>query len=268
VEAARELGDLSPMELVLFSLLALFALALTAIAVTSLWWMPHAWRTPASLLATGFPTGNTPPRHSFSLIVPARHEEAVLGATLERLAGSHHPQFEVLAVVGDDDPDTRAVAPVAAGSSHRAGPSRPGHPAAAPGHRCLRHPGCHGPATRLPADPADDRHAALRQPARAGNVPRNARLLVDDALWVDLVEQGYPPGQVIWFYKLETDRDIQGRYPRGWREFDYLVSTATLRSFPDNLPQARESRRRSRVVASFGRGAQRVEIRKVQGPPL
>jgi glycosyltransferase XagB len=112
--AVRELGDLSPVELALFGLLALFALALTAIAVTSLWWMLHAWRTPASLLATGFPTGDTPPRHSFSLIVPARHEEAVLGATLERLAGSHHPQFEVLAVVGDDDPDTRAVAEQAA----------------------------------------------------------------------------------------------------------------------------------------------------------
>jgi dolichyl-phosphate-mannose-protein mannosyltransferase len=102
----------------------------------------------------------------------------------------------------------------------------------------------------------------------ASNVPHKARLLVDDALWVDLVERGYPPGQVIWFYKLDTDRDIQGRYPRGWREFDYLVSTTTLRSFPDTLPQAREAQRRSRVVASFGRGAQRVEIRKVQGSPL
>jgi hypothetical protein len=102
----------------------------------------------------------------------------------------------------------------------------------------------------------------------AGNVPHQARLLVDDALWVDLVERGYPPGQVIWFYKLDTDRDIQGRYPRGWREFDYLVSTATLRSFPDSLPQAREAQRRSRVVASFGHGTQRVEIRKVQGSPL
>ena len=112
--AVRELGDLSPVELVLFGLLGLFALALTAIAVTSLWWMLHAWRTPASLLATGFPTGDTAPQHSFSLIVPARHEEAVLGATLERLAGSHHPHFEVLAVVGDDDPDTRAVAEQAA----------------------------------------------------------------------------------------------------------------------------------------------------------
>jgi hypothetical protein len=102
----------------------------------------------------------------------------------------------------------------------------------------------------------------------AGNVPHKARLLVDDAVWVDLVERGYPPGQVIWFYKLDTDRDIRGRYPRGWREFDYLVSTATLRSFPDSLPQAREAQRRSRVVASFGRGTQRVEIRKIQGSPL
>jgi glycosyltransferase XagB len=112
--AVRELGDLSPVELLLFGLLGLFALALTVIAATSLWWMLHAWRTPASLLATGFPTSATDPQHWFSLIVPARHEEAVLGATLERLAGSHHPRFEVLAVVGDDDPDTRAVAEQAA----------------------------------------------------------------------------------------------------------------------------------------------------------
>jgi hypothetical protein len=102
----------------------------------------------------------------------------------------------------------------------------------------------------------------------ASNVPHKARLLVDDALWVDLVERGYPPGQVIWFYKLDTDRDIKGRYPRGWREFDYLVSTATLRSFPDSLPQARETLRRSKVVVTFGRGPQRVEIRKVQGSPM
>jgi hypothetical protein len=102
----------------------------------------------------------------------------------------------------------------------------------------------------------------------AGNVPHTARLLVDDALWVDLVERGYRPGQVVWFYKLDTDRDVRGRYPRGWREFDYLVSTATLRSFPDSLPQAREAQRRSKVVATFGGGTQRVEIRKVQGSPV
>jgi glycosyltransferase XagB len=108
--AVRELRDLSAAELLLYGLLALVSLALTAISATTLWWMLHAWRTPASLAATGFATSDSPPAHSFSLIVPARHEEAVLGATLERLAASHHPSFEVLAVVGDDDPDTRAVA--------------------------------------------------------------------------------------------------------------------------------------------------------------
>jgi hypothetical protein len=60
--AVRELGDLSPVELALFGLLALFALALTAIAVTSLWWMLHAWRTrrrcwpPGSRPATRLPS--------------------------------------------------------------------------------------------------------------------------------------------------------------------------------------------------------------------
>jgi hypothetical protein len=102
----------------------------------------------------------------------------------------------------------------------------------------------------------------------AANVPPQARLLVDDALWVDLVERGYPPGQVVWFYKLDTDRDVTGRYPRGWRDFDYLVATATLRSFPDDLPQVAETQRHSRVVATFGRGTERVEIRKIQGSPV
>ena len=112
--AVRELGDLSPTMLALFGLLLLFVLALTVIATTSLWWTLYAWRTPASLQATGFATSTSQPRHSFSLIVPARHEEAVLEHTLERLARSHHPSFEVLAVVGDDDPATQQVAEAAA----------------------------------------------------------------------------------------------------------------------------------------------------------
>jgi cellulose synthase/poly-beta-1,6-N-acetylglucosamine synthase-like glycosyltransferase len=108
--AVREIGDLSPLELALLGVLLLFVLALTAVATTSLVWTLHAWRTPASLEATGFATRATEPVESFSLIVPARHEQAVLGGTLERLASSQHPAFEVLAVVGDDDPETREVA--------------------------------------------------------------------------------------------------------------------------------------------------------------
>jgi hypothetical protein len=114
-----------------------------------------------------------------------------------------------------------------------------------------------------------DRDAPFRQAEGwiADNVPQSARLLVDDALWVDLVERGYQPGQVVWFYKLDTDRDVAARYPRGWREFDYVVSSATLRSFPDDLPQVSQALRGSKVVAAFGRGDERVEVREVQGSP-
>src|SRR4051794_33450014 len=81
-----------------------------AIAATTLAWMLHAWRTPASLARTRFDAGGGHPRHSFSLIVPARHEEAVLEQTLTRLCQMDHPDFDVLVVVGDDDPVTREVA--------------------------------------------------------------------------------------------------------------------------------------------------------------
>jgi hypothetical protein len=115
-----------------------------------------------------------------------------------------------------------------------------------------------------------DQDAPFRQAEAwiGANVPHQARLLVDDALWVDLVERGYPPGQVVWFYKLDTDRDVKGRYPRGWREFDYVVSTATVRGFPEHLPQVAEALRHSQVAAGFGRGTGRVEVRKVQGSPV
>src|SRR5215218_419475 len=113
-EATTVLRRLSPVELGLFLVLGLTSLVLTAIAGTTLWWMLHAWRTPQTLAATGFSGAAANPRRSFSLIVPARHEQAVLGATLSRLAALDHPAFEVLVVVGDDDPETSAVAQRAA----------------------------------------------------------------------------------------------------------------------------------------------------------
>ena len=92
---------------------AVLSIALFAIASGTLWWMLHAWRDPATLVATGFARddqGAAVTSLSFSLLVPARHEEAVLKDTLEELALLDHPAFEVLCIVGDDDPDTAAVA--------------------------------------------------------------------------------------------------------------------------------------------------------------
>jgi glycosyltransferase XagB len=92
----------------------LVSLGLFTVSGATLWWMLHAWRTPAVMQETGFTTGRETPCHSFSLVVPARHEEAVLGATLDRLAVLDHPDFEVLAVVGHDDDGTKQVAEEAA----------------------------------------------------------------------------------------------------------------------------------------------------------
>jgi cellulose synthase/poly-beta-1,6-N-acetylglucosamine synthase-like glycosyltransferase len=95
---------------ILFLIVVLISLLLTAVAVATLWWMLHAWRDPETLAATGFAHESGPPQLSFSLIVPARHEQAVLETTLEQLRALDYPNFEVVAIVGHDDPETAAVA--------------------------------------------------------------------------------------------------------------------------------------------------------------
>jgi cellulose synthase/poly-beta-1,6-N-acetylglucosamine synthase-like glycosyltransferase len=90
------------------------ALLLTVIALTTLWWMLHAWRSRGSLTETAFASDPQAPRHTFTLLVPGRHEEEVMGQTLETLARQTHPDFEIIAIVGDDDPGTERVAREAA----------------------------------------------------------------------------------------------------------------------------------------------------------
>jgi glycosyltransferase XagB len=112
--ATQTIRRMSTGEALLLAVLTVLALALTTIAGSTLWWMLHSWRTPQAPAETGFSGAAAEPRLSFSLIVPARHEQAVLGETLSRLAATDHPSFEILAVVGDDDPETAAVARAAA----------------------------------------------------------------------------------------------------------------------------------------------------------
>ncbi|MET0303962.1 MAG: glycosyltransferase family 2 protein, partial [Microbacteriaceae bacterium] len=90
------------------------AAVLTAIAITTLWWMLHAWKSDGHLKKTAFSKEPLDPKHSFTLLVPGRHEEEVMGQTLDVLATQTHPDFEVIAIVGHDDPGTEAVARAAA----------------------------------------------------------------------------------------------------------------------------------------------------------
>ena len=77
-----------------------------------------------------------------------------------------------------------------------------------------------------------DTDAPLRQAQEwiSDNVPVQDRLIVDDALWVDLVDEGRDRRDVVWFYKLDTDTEVQSWSPRGWRDYDWVLSTASLRS--------------------------------------
>lgn len=94
----------------LYIVLTVVSLSLFAVAASTLWWMLHAWRDPETLVDTGFSREPGEPQLSFSLLVPARHEEVVLEHTLELLRRLDHPSYEVLAIVGHDDEGTAEVA--------------------------------------------------------------------------------------------------------------------------------------------------------------
>jgi cellulose synthase/poly-beta-1,6-N-acetylglucosamine synthase-like glycosyltransferase len=102
------------LSVVLLTAYAVLTLLFLAVASTTLVWMLHAWQSPDALEGTRFPAGGPVADIAFSLIVPARHEETVLGGTLDRLAALRYDRFEVLTVVGHDDPGTAEVARAAA----------------------------------------------------------------------------------------------------------------------------------------------------------
>jgi cellulose synthase/poly-beta-1,6-N-acetylglucosamine synthase-like glycosyltransferase len=91
-------------------LIVSFSVFFVVFSAITLWWTMHAWRTPETLASTRFPDPDGGHELSFSLLLPARHEEAVLEQTVENLFRSTHENFEVIIIVGHDDPGTAAVA--------------------------------------------------------------------------------------------------------------------------------------------------------------
>ncbi|MFF9041421.1 ArnT family glycosyltransferase [Streptomyces sp. NPDC014892] len=96
--------------------------------------------------------------------------------------------------------------------------------------------------------------------------PADTRVLVDDALWLDLVHEGYEPGLgVIWFYKADLDPAVTKTMPRGWRDLDYVVASPTVRRDAVDLPNVKGAMENSTPVATFGTGEDRIEIRRIEG---
>lgn len=108
------------------------------------------------------------------------------------------------------------------------------------------------------------------------HVNRSDYLVVDDSFWVDLVEAGHPADHVVWFTKLDVDKDVRIPGDHQWAGISYVVldhqddlsvhmqgdgkpSKDTLSLFP-TLGKALLY---SRVVASFGTDLDAVTIRQV-----
>ncbi|MGW3325249.1 ArnT family glycosyltransferase [Streptomyces virginiae] len=93
--------------------------------------------------------------------------------------------------------------------------------------------------------------------------PAVTRVLLDDALWLDAVHHGFEPGLgAIWFYKADLDPAVTRTLPRGWQDIDYVVSSPTVRRDAVNLPNVKAALEHSAVVAVFGSGEDRIEIRR------
>ena len=108
-----------------------------------------------------------------------------------------------------------------------------------------------------------DAAAAQAQAWLATNVTPGQKVITDDAFWLDLVRSGQPRQDVVWYYKVDTDPAVSGLAPNGWRDYTWLVSTQSLRQFPATFPVVSDALDHSYVVASFGQGDVRVDIRRV-----
>ncbi|MFF8830385.1 ArnT family glycosyltransferase [Streptomyces sp. NPDC015131] len=125
-----------------------------------------------------------------------------------------------------------------------------------------------GDRTAMTADANAPYRAAAAWLGREVPDPAHARVLVDDALWLDLVHAGYTPGPgAIWFYKADLDPAVTRTLPGGWRDLDYVVASPTVRRDARDLPTVRAALEHSAPVAVFGEGEERVEIRRITRPP-
>jgi hypothetical protein len=95
------------------------------------------------------------------------------------------------------------------------------------------------------------------------HVDHRSEIVVDDTVWVDLVERGFSPQRTVWFYKLDLDPGIPG----DWRQVDYVLRSNIMEGNAKDLPHTQALLDNSRAVATFTAGTERMEVRQVVPPP-
>jgi hypothetical protein len=111
----------------------------------------------------------------------------------------------------------------------------------------------------------DDTDAARREADRwiVQNVPTDRRLIVDDALWADLVGAGLSTDRVAGYTTFYAGTDVGIEPLDGWQDYDVVVSVESVRALPERYPDVGAALHSSVVLAVFGTGKDRVEVRKI-----
>lgn len=94
------------------------------------------------------------------------------------------------------------------------------------------------------------------------HVDRHSTVLVDDTVWVDLVQRGFSPDRAIWFYKLDLDPGVSVDE----RDVDYVLRSNMMEGNAKDLPHTRAVLEHSTTLATFTSGAERMEVRRVVWP--
>lgn len=105
-------GIINNANLTVSIMLAVAGLLMFAQSSMEVWRNMYTYREPEAVDKLRFPAAGAPADaiEKFCLIVPARHEDAVLAYTLRQLAEQTHPNVHIVSVMCDDDYDTIRVA--------------------------------------------------------------------------------------------------------------------------------------------------------------
>src|SRR2546430_15371765 len=83
-------------------IVAIISVALFAQSLFSLYLMLYSWEHPERLEASRGPCSFLPPQLSFTALLPARHEEAVIYETIKRVWAANYPSdlLEIAVKIG------------------------------------------------------------------------------------------------------------------------------------------------------------------------
>lgn len=92
--------------------LGFLAVVLIAQSLFNIYATLYAWDSPERMMRARAPETFVKPKHGFTVLLPCRNEEAVIGETIRKLSEANYPKsrFELLVICTPDDPGTIAAA--------------------------------------------------------------------------------------------------------------------------------------------------------------